>query len=137
MSKICPICKENKPLSEYDHYFSKERNKLRPQNYCKVCQVLEKRKRSAAYFQKNKEQRLNYAKQYRKNPENKEKLNVLRQKFKKKYREILKDCYVKDLLKQRGKVTEVHLKELPEIIETKRLQIKIKRKLKEIRDGKK
>jgi hypothetical protein len=37
----------------------------------------------------------------------------------------------------RNKIKKEHLKEIPEIVETKRLQIKIKRKLKNLKNGKK
>ena len=54
----------------------------------------------------------------------------------KKYREELQDCYVRDLLVTRSKFKHEDLKKVPEIVETKRLQIKIKRKLKKLKNGK-
>lgn len=134
--KTCPICKISKSLSDYDHYFSKERKKYRPQSYCKACQPAENRKRSLDYFQKNNDKRLQYAKDYRANPDNKGKLKKLSRKFKKQYREELQDCYVRELLVTKNKVKKEHIQKLPEIVETKRLQIKIKRKLKNLKNAK-
>ena len=134
--KTCPICKVPKDLSEYDHYWSKERNKYRPQNYCRDCQKEEKKRRSADYFQNHRDERLQYARNYRADPKNKEKRKVLSQRFKVKYRAELKDCYVRDALKQRSGIPNEMSRAMPEIVEAKRLQLKIKRKIKELKNGK-
>jgi hypothetical protein len=136
-SKVCPLCKIEKDLTNFGKYFSKERQKYRIQNYCKSCEKEEKKKRSAIYYQENKEERKQYQKQHRANPKNKEKLKAVSQKLKKKYREELKDCYVRDRLTQDNKIPNYVSRELPEIVEAKRLQIKIKRKLKSLNNGKK
>ena len=136
-SKVCPICKIEKDLSNFGKYFSKERQKYRVQNYCKSCEKSEKKKRSAEYYEVNKEARKQYQKEYRANPNNKEKLKAVSQKFKIKYREELQDCYVRDRLTQDNKIPNYVSRELPEIVEAKRLQIKIKRKIKSLKNGKK
>jgi hypothetical protein len=136
-SKICPICKVEKELTNYGKYFSKERQKYRIQNYCKICEKEEKKRRSAIYYQDNKEERKLYRKKYRANPINKEKLKALSQKFKIKYREELKDCYIRSRLSQDNNIPINVSRELPEIVEAKRLLIKIKRKLKSLKNGKK
>jgi hypothetical protein len=129
--KTCPICKASKPISEFNQYFSKERQKFRCQNYCKVCERTEKKRRSAEYFEKNKAERLEYAKQYRADPANKDKLRLVSQKFKIKYRQELKDCYVRDQLVQRVGFANADLHEHPEIVEAKRTQLLINRKIKQ------
>lgn len=134
--KICPICKENKKVEEYNYYFSKKRNKYRVGNYCKPCAKIDAKPRAIKNYLDNREARLQYCKEYRNNPANQEKLKTLKNKFKKKYVEILQDCYVRELLVSRNKITNEFINENPEIIETKRLQIKIKRKLKNLKDGK-
>jgi GTP-sensing pleiotropic transcriptional regulator CodY len=111
-------------------YFSKKRQKLRCQNYCKVCEKPEKAKRSAKYFIENKADRLEYAKEYRANEDNKEKIKILKRKFKAKYREELKECYVRELLVQKHGFDISDLINLPEIVETKKIQLQIKRKIK-------
>ena len=136
-SKVCPLCKVEKDLSNYGKYFSKERQKYRVQNYCKSCEKSEKKRRLADYYEANKEARKQYQKEHRANPNNKEKLKAVSQKFKIKYREELQDCYVRDRLTQDNKIPNYVSRELPEIVEAKRLQIKIKRKIKSIQNGKK
>lgn len=136
-SKVCPICKTEKDLSNFGKYFSKERQKYRIQNYCKSCEKSEKKRSSAEYYEANKEARKQYQKEYRANPKNKEKLKAVSQKFKIKYREELQDCYVRDRLTQDNKIPNYVSRELPEIVEAKRLQIKIKRKIKTLQNGKK
>jgi hypothetical protein len=128
--KICPICKVEKSIDYFNRYFSKERQKYRCQNYCKVCEKVEKTRRSAEYFAKNKDERLQYAKQYRANPLNKEKLKIISQKFKVKYREDLQDCYIRTQLVQRVGFSNADLHKHPEIVEAKRTQLLIKRKIK-------
>lgn len=135
--KVCPICKENKAVEEYHQYFSKSRNKCRIGNYCKPCARVSSKVRSAKYFEENKEARLQYAKDYRANPANDEKRAVLAKKFKTKYREELKDCYVRDRLTQDDNIPNYVSKSIPEIVEAKRISIKIKRKIKTLKNGKK
>ena len=117
--KVCPICKENKAVEEYHQYFSKSRNKCRIGNYCKPCARVSSKLRSAKYFEENKEARLQYAKDYRANPANDEKRAVLAKKFKTKYREELKDCYVRDRLTQDDNIPNYVSKSIPEIVEAK------------------
>jgi len=136
-SKVCPICKTEKDLSNFGKYFSKERQKYRVQNYCKSCEKSEKKRRSAEYYEANKEARLQYAKDYRANPANDEKRAVLAKKFKTKYREELQDCYVRDRLTQDDNIPNYVSKSIPEIVEAKRISIKIKRKIKTLKNGKK
>lgn len=135
--KICPICKEEKNISEFPSYFSKQRNKIRIGNYCKPCGRKSSTIIAKQHYQDNKAQKLQYAKDYRANPDNKEKLLNLSRSFKKKYIEELQDCYVRELLATRNGIPTEVSKEIPEIVEIKRLQIKIKRKIKTLKNGKK
>ena len=133
--KVCPICKISKSIDEYHTYYSKERKKHRIGNYCKPCSKIEANRRAKGYYQRNKERIKKYTKEYRAKEENKEKLSAISRKFKIKYREELQDCYIRDRLNQDNKIpTSVSLAP-PEIVEAKRLQIKIKRKLKSLRNG--
>jgi len=135
--KVCPICNKNKPVEEYHQYFSKSRNKYRIGNYCKPCARENSKVRAKKYFEENKEARLQYARDYRANPKNDEKRAVLAKKFKTKYREELQDCYVRDRLTQVDKIPNYVSKSIPEIVEAKRISIKIKRKIKSLKNGKK
>lgn len=135
--KVCPICKENKSVEEYHQYFSKSRNKYRVGNYCKPCARINSNVRAKKYFEENKEARLQYARNYRANPANDEKRAVLSKKFKTKYREELQDCYVRDRLTQDDNIPNYVSRSIPEIVEAKRISIKIKRKIKTLKNGKK
>lgn len=133
--KICPICKHLKSIDEYHSYYSKERQKYRIGNYCKLCARENSNTRAKIHYQKNKERKKQYAKDYRSKEENKEKLSILSRKFKIKYREELQDCYVRDRLNQDNNIPVRVSTSIPEIVETKRLQIKIRRKLKSLKNG--
>lgn len=133
--KRCPICKIEKDLSEFDQYFSKKRNKYRIGNYCKECRKKVSLIRAKKYYEENSAACKEKAKNYRQ--KNDEKIKVDRPKFKKRQIENLQNCYVKSLLVEKRKIDKEFISENPEIIETARLQIKIKRKLKSIRNGKK
>lgn len=134
--KRCPICKIEKALTEYSHYWSKSRQKLRPQNYCKVCSPSEKTKRSAEYFQRHREEKLQYAKDYRANPANKEKRKRLEVHFKKKYRKELQDCYIADELSRKKGLSVKQVRETDGLIEAYRAKIKLIRKIKELKNEK-
>ncbi|RZJ87443.1 MAG: hypothetical protein EOO20_16060 [Chryseobacterium sp.] len=129
-NKTCPICKINHPISHYGKYFSKERQKFRYQNYCNGCQKTEKKKRSAEYFQRNKDARLQYARNYRADPKNKSKLQEISQKFKIKYRSELKGCYVRDQIKQKTGIPTATLRKNPDLVQAYKLKLQISRKIK-------
>jgi hypothetical protein len=131
ITKTCPICKIEKSVDGFNKYYSKERQKYRCQNYCKACEKVEKTRRSAEYFQKHKEKRLQYAKDYRADPNNADKLKTVSKKFKVKYREVLKGCYVRDQLVQRAGFSNAELHKHPEIVTAKRTQLLINRKIKQ------
>lgn len=135
--KVCPVCKLEKSVDEFPYYFSKARNKMRIGNYCKPCGRKEAKPRATKNYYENSEKRKQYAKDYRANPENKEKRRKLETHFKKKYREELKPCYVRDALVQRHGFENKDLHENPEIVQVFTNQLKIKRTLKKIKDGKK
>lgn len=134
--KTCPICKIEKDLTQYDHYWSKDRQKYRPQNYCKVCAPAEKTKRAAEHFKKHREEKLQYAKDYRANPANKDKRKKLSLHFKKKYRKELQDCYVADQLSRKKGISVKQVRETDGLIEAYRAKIKLIRKIKELTNEK-
>lgn len=135
--KLCPKCHELKPVEAYHMYFSKPRNKYRISNYCKPCGRKDSNKRAKAHFEANKEDKLQYARDYRADPSNKAKLKATSQRFKIQYRQELQDCYVRDVLKARDGIPVSVSREIPELVEARRLQIKIRRQLKKLKNGKK
>jgi hypothetical protein len=104
---------------------------MRVQNYCKICQRYESNRRMKIYYKKNIEQRKAYAKQYRENPANQLKIEKWTKAGKIRRRKEIKDNYAVELLKQRTKLTAKDIRKYPELIETYRLQLKLKRKLRE------
>jgi hypothetical protein len=135
--KICPICNQPKELNEFLSYFDKSRNKERLSGYCNPCRKKKSRERALKHYKDNIECKKQYAKEYRKNPEKKDNIKRLSQKFKKKYAAELHDVYIRDRLSSDNNIPIYISKELPEILETKRLEIKLKRKIKELKNGKK
>lgn len=132
--KRCPICKVDKDLNEYDHYFSKDRNKYRPQNYCRECSKKEKTRRSADYFRENKQERLDYAKKYR--DENKDLILPKKRAFQKKYREELHPIYVIESIRRYTGLDAKVLRSEPELLEAKKASLTLKRKIKSIKNEK-
>jgi DNA polymerase II small subunit/DNA polymerase delta subunit B len=125
--KKCPICKEVKPHDQYHSYWSKERKTTRIGNYCKPCARENSRKRAKEYFEEHKDERLQYAKEYRK--KNKDKIRVQRRKFEVKYRKELQDCYAAEMCSKMLKCTIAEVREHPEILEAWKANVKLKRKI--------
>lgn len=134
-NKTCPRCKENKLVSEYHVYFSRERGKNRIANYCKPCAKIVSCKNAKKNYQENKDKKLEYAKEYRK--KNACRIKKQRPIYKKKQIEELQNCYVRELLTTKNGVDPNFIQDNPEILQTKRIQLKIKRKLKSFKNGKK
>lgn len=123
--KKCPICNKEKPLSEYYSYFSKARGKYRHGNYCKPCAKEKSKPRAKKHFEENREERLQYAREYRKN--NPDKIKALAAKFSKKYREELKECYVAEHAAKVLKCSTKEIHDNPELLEAYRNNMKLKR----------
>ncbi len=128
-SKICPVCKENKHISHFNSYFSKERNKYRISNYCKPCGRIKANIRAKEDYINNKDKKLKYAKEYRSN--NKDSIRVKKQVFKNGYVKELHDLYIIDLLRSKNGISTKEARENPEIIELKRNLLMLKRKVNE------
>ena len=60
-SKVCTHCKIDKPLSEYDVRFDKQRDQHRICTYCKEC----RKKKIRAYDKKNRDKKRLYNSQYK------------------------------------------------------------------------
>lgn len=126
-TKTCPICQVEKSVDEFYKYFSKSRNKHRISNYCKECGRKNSKVRVKKYFEENKEERLQYAKDYRKaNPEKMKKQSAY---FNKKYREELKDCYVAEFAAKSLKCSTKEIHENPELLKAYRTNMLLKRKI--------
>ena len=126
--KRCPKCDTVKEDDEYHKYFSKDRNKYRTSNYCKPCSRLVSNINAKKNYKENKVEKLEYAKEYR--AANQEKIKAIRPKYRKRQINELQNCYVRELLISKSKFSPEFIKDNPEVLETKRLQIKLKRKIK-------
>lgn len=135
--KICPICKLKKPIEDFDKYFSKPRNKFRIQNYCKECQKPNAKKRAKEYYQKNIEERKQYARNYRANPNNREKLRKIKRYFHRKDRAEMKDYQIRAEMVQRLKFKNKDLLENPELVQVYKSRKILRKTLKNYTNGKK
>ncbi|MFC4688625.1 hypothetical protein ACFO4P_16915 [Epilithonimonas pallida] len=135
--KRCPLCRNLKNIEEFDKYFSKKRQKYRPQSYCKLCSKEEKARRSKEYYQTHKKERIKYAKEYALRPENIEKNHQQRIESKRRRRENLSSSYVRDLMVQKFKFKNSDLLENPDLVLIYANKIKLKRTIKKIKYGKK
>lgn len=133
--KKCPICMLELDVGCFHTYFSKSRNKYRIANYCKECSKRVSKVNASKNYKENRKKKLEYAANYRE--ANKEKISRKRNFYRRKHRANLQDCYVRELLVDKHNFTIEMLNENPELVENRRLIIRIKRKLKTIKeDGK-
>ncbi len=128
--KMCFQCNLNKTIDNYTHYFVKERNKWRHSSYCKNCASL----RTRIYHKKNKVLVCQKKKEWvKKHPE----LNKARKKIiADRYTNECKDFYLINLLVKSGIDKQIVI-ENPELLQTKKLLLMTKRKLKSLKNGKK
>lgn len=127
--KKCPKCNQTKSIDEYYNYYSKTRKKDRVSSYCKECSRGLKREYVKAYYQEHCEKRRAYAKMYRE--KNKEKVKQDGEKFRRLYIENLADCYVTEIAKKYFKCSTEEIKQNPELLKAYKLNLQIKRKIKE------
>ena len=130
--KYCPMCQEEKPISEYYQCYAKDRGKYRSSSYCKLCS----KKRGAVVAKKhywdNREKKLEYCREYRK--KNKDSIRVKKRGFKEKYIKELHPCYVAEQASKVVGVSQALVRKQPGMVEAYTTLLKIKRR---IRDGKK
>jgi len=125
MDEIVKICKIHGELT-IDKVYIKRRSKYKYIGYdCKTCAS----ERSKIYRKKN----IEIIKMLHKNNAKTLRFKLCRKKLKNKNRINLTDYYIKQLL---VKHTDIKVKEIPkELIEIKRLQIKLQRIYKESKNG--
>jgi hypothetical protein len=136
LGKICPCCKLDKSLDDFG------RRKDRPAPYCKECARGKTRVRERAFPEKKKERWKDYYKR------NKDKRHVAAKKWQSSNKDLvskraktyrakaideLKDSYI--LSKLRDVFPVPLIKEYPDLMEIKRLQIKNKRVLDKLKNN--
>ncbi len=151
-SKVCSKCKELLSIDSF--YKSKTNNNFYFRSSCKVChskvtnskENLSKRDKNKKkliakkWIENNKEQKSLIDKKYRLNnlekvnnkiknwiKNNKEKVRIYKNNEQKNYREKLNNTYIISLLVKRSIIKHDTIKQYPELIEAKRLQILTKR----------
>jgi hypothetical protein len=148
--KRCNRCKEDKDLS-----FFSQRNKIdsngdcymQPFSMCKECASINVKEwlnknpgkkeiyrikfNSKEYRKKGNDKRREYRKEYYKkyNKINKDKVVNYQKKYHKKYSNEMPDSFIINRIRNSENINIDKLKSMPEIIELKRLQIKLKRKV--------
>ena len=132
--KTCPLCKVKKSVNEFERYFSKSRNSYRNQSYCKVCSPAEKCRRSMEYYKKKGEKVRSYQRRYR--VEKRELIRPKKRAFNKKYRQEVHPLYAIDQIRQDTGLTASEIRTRPELIEVEIVRIKLKRKLKILKNEK-
>lgn len=134
-TKKCPKCGFDLDVVFFHTYFSKSRNKYRIANYCKSCSNKVSNVNAKKNYKENRKKKLEYAANYRQ--KNKVEISRKRNFYRRKHRANLQDCYVRELLVDKHNFSIEMLNENPELVENRRLIIRIKRKLKTIKkDGK-
>lgn len=123
-SKVCGKCKVLLPTDNFIYFFEKSRNKWRYSSYCKSCQKQNAKK----HYRDNQEKCIDTTRKWKMN--NKEKCEKYLLDIKNK----VPDWYVVKLLNQ-SNVSEEFIQTNPEVIQARRLQLKIKRKIKELKNG--
>jgi len=123
-SKVCGKCKVLLPTDNFIYFFEKSRNKWRYASYCKSCQKQNAKK----HYINNQEKCIDITRKWKMN--NKEKCEKYLLDIKNK----VPDWYVLKLLNQ-SNVSEEFIQTNPEVIQARRLQLKIKRKIKELKNG--
>jgi len=127
-TKICNKCQISQPLDNFSHFFEKQRNRFRISTHCKSCAALNTKK----YYYANREKCIENAKRWKLN--NFEYIKKVKKEINIRYVNDLHITYVMQCLR-RGKLSDDFINKNPQVIETKRLQIKLTRKLKELKNG--
>lgn len=130
MDKICFCCKSNKTLDNYSHFYVKSRNIWRYSSYCKECAAsktkIHSSKNKVALYETRKKWIAKHSELH------KERKKIIADR----YTNECKDFYLINLLVKSGIYKEVVI-ENPELLETKKLLLMTKRKLKTLKNGKK
>ena len=127
-SKICGKCKLSLPTNQFSYFFEKHRNKWRYASYCRSCQKQNARK----HYEANREKCIAMNRIWQNN--NKERHSQIVFKYQKKERDTINNTYVWKLLNA-SNISKEFANQNPEIIEARRLQLKLKRKLKQLKNG--
>lgn len=127
-TKVCGKCKVLLPTENFIYFFEKNRNKWRYASYCKSCQKQNAKK----HYNSNKEKYIDLANKWQIN--NREKRNQITGEYQKRVRANLTNSYITKLL-DASEISREFVSKNPEVIEARRLQVKINRKLKQLKNG--
>ncbi len=130
--KRCTYCKDDKPLSQFRHYFCKSRNKIRISSRCVTCVVAIRKQNHRHNYDKYKGNRKRYDENYKSQPDKKEKLRLQS----KKYREELTDSYLAVYANKLYGIEVNEAKEDKALINFLRAKLLLKRKIRSLKNEK-
>jgi len=142
--KKCPCCEEVKTTDDFYKHWNKKKEKYKFSSYCKVCQSKKFKEKYREPESGVRKRILDYNVKYRKDkPEklkeykikNKEVHKAYAKKYRTQYRKNLGTGYVVERAKKFFNLNTEQMKANPELLETYKLNLKIKRIIKE--NGKK
>lgn len=130
-SKICGKCQLYLPTNQFSYFFEKHRNKWRYASYCRSCQ----KQNARIHYEANREKYIAMTRIWQQNnDQNKQRRIEIVSRWQKKQRENLTNAYMWKLLNA-SNISKEFANKHPEIIEARRLQLKLKRKLKQLKNG--
>ena len=124
--KTCPICKIEKPRSDYYEYVAKGRKSKRMDSRCRACSYEYCKPARKRYFERNREIMLEKLLQW--GIDNKERLREYQYEYNKKGVSELSKSYVNSLFKE---LTGLNGNDHPELLLIYKNQLILKRKLNE------
>lgn len=127
-SKICGKCQLSLPTDKFIFFFEKNRNKWRYASYCKSCQ----KQNSKKHYEANREKYIEMNRNWQQN--NRQRQIELASKWQKKERDNLTNAYMWKLLNA-SNISKEFANQYPEVVEARRLQLKLKRKIKQLKNG--
>lgn len=127
-SKICGKCQLSLPTNQFAYFFEKNRNKWRYASYCRSCQKQNAKK----HYEANREKCIAINRIWQRN-NRKRQIEIVSQ-WQKKERDNLTNAYMWKLLNA-SNISKDFANQYPEVVEARRLQLKLKRKIKQLKNG--
>lgn len=127
-NKICGKCQLSLPTNQFSYFFEKHRNKWRYASYCRSCQKQNAKK----HYETNREKYIAMNRNWQQN--NRQRQIEIVSQWQKKERDNLTNAYMCKLLTA-SNISKEFANQYPEVIEARRLQLKLKRKLKQLKNG--
>lgn len=125
--KTCTVCKEYKPISEYNSRQKKGQNRY-VNGYCKTCEKAKRKAYDAKNYEANREKRRSYDSERCKSPEYKQRQAQYRRNHKKR----LTNGIVADLISKKTGLKTADIYKAEGLIEAERSRLLLYRKVKKL-----